>query len=302
LAAVIDAHQHFWDPTTAAYPWLTDELAAIRRPFTPADLRPLLVESGVASTILVQTRSSLAETRHFLQLAAATDFIAGVVGWVDLTDPLVAQTIHQLQAGPGGRKLVGIRHQVHDEPDAGWLLRADVQRGIEAVSAAQLAYDLLVRTRELGAALAVARRFPQTRFVLDHLAKPPIRTGQLAAWAQAMAPFSELANVAGKVSGLVTEADWARWQPADLAPAVQRALAWFGVDRLMFGSDWPICLVAASYQEVCTAYRFALGDLPADAMQKIFGMNAARFYRLKENPVVSEEPGVTHNDCDSTGR
>jgi L-fuconolactonase len=278
----IDAHHHFWwNPTPEEYPWMTDELAPIRRTFGPADLRPHLAARGVKYSVLVQTRSSVSETETFLAVAADTEFIAGVVGWVDLTDPHVLATIQRLRAGRGGEYLVGIRHQVHDEPDAAWLLRTDVQRGLRAVAEAGLAYDLLVRTRELGAALETARRFPHLRLTIDHLAKPPIATGAYAAWAEAMAPFGNLDNVSCKLSGMVTEANWSHWKPDDLVPYVERVVGWFGQERLLFGSDWPVCLLAASYQEVFDACHHALGKLEAAARQKIFGENATRFYRLK---------------------
>jgi len=176
---IVDAHHHFWDPAETDYPWLTDDLAVIRRRFGPEDLEPLLAATGVEKTVLVQTRSSRAETEAFLATAARTPFIAGVVGWVDLRDPGVAYALSQLQDGIGGQKLVGIRHQVHDEPDPDWLRRPDVRRGIVAVGAAGLPYDLLLRPRELPAALDTVRSLPDVRFVIDHLAKPPIRDGQL---------------------------------------------------------------------------------------------------------------------------
>ena len=276
----IDAHHHFWDPARADYPWMTDELAVIRRPFGPEEMRPLLAEWGLDRTVLVQARSSLDETREFLTLAAATDFVAGVVGWVDLASPAVEQTLRALRASPGGAKLVGVRHQVHDEPDQGWLLRDDVRRGLRAVGNAGLAYDLLVRPRELPAALRTAADLPEMRFVIDHIAKPPIRSGDDRAWAAAMAPAGRLGNVYCKLSGMITEADWAIWQPDDLVPYVRRAVEWFGVDRLMFGSDWPVCLLAGSYGRVIEALRYSLADLPAEANAKIFGANAIGFYRL----------------------
>ncbi|HKV45743.1 MAG TPA: amidohydrolase family protein [bacterium] len=201
---VIDAHHHFWDPAVAAYPWMTAEFAAIRRRFGPQDLAPLLAQHGVDRTVLVQTLSSLPETRELLRVAAGAGFVAGVVGWVDLADPRVGSVLGELRAAPEGRWLVGIRHQVHDEADPEWLAREDVRRGLRAVSDAGLAYDFLVRTRELPAAWRVAREFPETRFVIDHLAKPPIRTGDRHAWAEAMAPFSDLRNVFCKLSAT----DW----------------------------------------------------------------------------------------------
>ena len=277
---MLDAHQHFWDPAAADYPWLTDALAPIRRRFGPADLRPLLAAAGIERTVLVQCRSDLAETREFLAIAAAHEFVAGVVGWVDLTAPAVAETLAELRAGPGGAKLVGIRHQVHDEPDPDWLRRPEVRRGLAAVERAGLGYDLLVRPRELPAALETVRALPNLRFVIDHLAKPPIRTGEVEPWAERLAPFAGLAHVAAKLSGLVTEADWQRWQPVDLRPYVDRALAWFGPDRLLFGSDWPVCLLAAPYERVLATARELTAALSPDERARVFGGNAARVYRL----------------------
>jgi L-fuconolactonase len=277
---IVDAHHHFWDPAEADYPWLTAELAAIRRRFGPEDLEPLLAATGVERTILVQTRSSVAETEAFLATAAQTPFIAGVVGWVDLLDPGVADALAHLRGGIGGQKLVGIRHQVHDEPDPDWLRRSDVRRGIAAVGAAGLAYDLLVRSRELPAALDTARALPDVRFVIDHLAKPPIRDGQLQPWAELIRPFGDLANVWCKISGLVTEADWATWRPADLEPFVEHALEVFGPDRLLFGSDWPVSLLAATYGEVLDAVRVTLAGLSSEERAAVFGGNVVAAYRL----------------------
>jgi L-fuconolactonase len=280
VAVIVDAHHHLWDPTRAEYPWLTDELAVIRRPFTPDDLAPELTAAGVEATILVQTRSSEAETAEFLAVAARTPFIRGVVGWVDLTAASVQDAIAALRAGPGGGRLVGIRHQVHDEPDARWLLREDVLRGIRAVGDAGLAYDLLVRPRELPVALEVARRLPDVRLVIDHLAKPPIATGALEPWRDRIARFAGLDQVAAKVSGLVTEAAWSSWTAADLQPVVDHALEVFGPDRLLFGSDWPVCLLAASYAEVVEAARTTLTGLSADEETRVMGANATRIYGL----------------------
>lgn len=277
---IVDAHHHVWDPTTADYPWLTDELAVIRRRFTPDDLAPELAAAGVDATVLVQTRSSQAETAEFLALAARTPFIRGVVGWVDLTDPSVPEAIATLRAGLGGDRLVGIRHQVHDEPDAAWLLREDVLRGVRAVGAADLAYDLLLRPRQLPAALELARRLPEVRFIIDHLAKPPIASGELEPWRGRMAGFATLDHVACKVSGLVTEAAWSSWTPADLQPYVDHAIGVFGSERLLFGSDWPVCLLAASYGDVLEAARTTLGALSETERAAVLGWNATRIYRL----------------------
>jgi L-fucono-1,5-lactonase len=269
---IVDAHHHFWDPSRRDYPWMGDDLAAIRRPFGPNDLRPLLVDNGVDRTILVQTVSSVEETREFLDIAAANEFVGGVVGWVDLTSPAVAATIASLV----GDLLVGVRHQVHDEPDPRWLLRDDVQRGIEAVGEAGLVYDLLVRTRELPAALETVRRHRGMSFVIDHAAKPRIAAGSWdAAWEKALAPFGDEPNVACKLSGLVTEADWNAWTLEQLTPYVRRVLDWFGSGRCMFGSDWPVCLLAADYARVMDSLQQIVG-----LDNSIFGNTARRVYGL----------------------
>jgi L-fuconolactonase len=280
MASTVDAHQHFLDPTRATYPFLTDELAAVRRRFGPDDLRPHLAATGIDRTIVVQTRSDLAETREFLATAAATPFIAGVVGWADLTAPGIGDTLAELRSGPGGDRLVGIRHQVHDEPDPVWVARPDVRVGIAAVGAAGLAYDLLVRAREMPAALATARALPDVRFVIDHLAKPPIASGALQPWADLLRPFGALPNVWCKVSGLVTEDDWATGRPEHLEPYIRHAVDVFGPDRLVFGSDWPVCLLAASYEDVVASCRSALAGLSAAEIDRVFGLTAVAVYGL----------------------
>ncbi len=272
---IIDSHHHFWDPTRREYPWMAgDALAPIRRPFGPGDLRPLLGDNGVDQTILVQTVSSVDETREFLETAATSDFVAGVVGWVDLTSPAVDQVLASLV----GDLLVGIRHQVHDEPDPEWLLREDVQRGIDAVGEAGLVYDLLVRPRELPAALETVKRHRDMSFVVDHAAKPRIAGGSWdGEWEARLAPFSDQPNVACKLSGLVTEADWKSWTTEDLEPYVRRVVGWFGAERCMFGSDWPVCLLAAGYDQVIDALQQIVG-----LNSLIFGDTAQRVYGLAE--------------------
>src|SRR6266511_441672 len=245
---IVDAHHHLWDPALAEYPWMTDEVAPIRRRFGPEDLEPLLREHGVAGTVLVQARGSLDETRALLEIADATAFVLGVVGWVDLTDPGVANVL----AGLSG-KLVGVRHQVHDEADPRWLLRPDVQRGLAALGKAELAYDLLVRTRELPAALERAR---------------------------GLAALAELPNVTCKLSGLVTEAHWDSWRSDELVPYVRDALDWFGPERCMFGSDWPVCLLAADYG---TVLALVVEALHADERTAVLGDTAIRVYGLERS-------------------
>ena len=278
---VIDGHQHFWDPARAEYPWMAGEaMAPIRRAFAPADLAPLLEQNGIDASILVQCRSSIEETEEFLRLAKATPFIAGVVGWVDLTNEAVGNALDRLRGSPGGQKLVGIRHQVHDEIDPDWLLRSDVQRGLATLFERDLTYDLLVRTRELPAAIAAARAFPQARFVLDHAAKPPIAGGFSRDWADRLAALGACGNVWCKISGLATEADWNDWDANRLLPFIRHAAECFGEDRLIFGSDWPVCLLAGSYDRIKGALETCLAKLGQRVRDKAWGPNAERAYRL----------------------
>lgn len=277
----VDAHHHFWDPARYSYPWMADAaMDPVRRPFTPDDLRGPLDENHVQGTVLVQTIASLPETREFLELAAATDFVRGVVGWVDLTSPSVADDLDALLTSPVGHWLAGVRHQVHDEADPDWLTRADVRRGLAAVQDRGLTYDLLVRARELPAAVATAREFEGMRFVLDHIAKPRIADGVDEQWTERMPALAARPNVAVKLSGMVTEADWSTWSPDDLRPFVSQVLDWFGVERVMFGSDWPVCLLAASYSAVFDGLNDALPVLSASELDSVFGVNAVNAYRL----------------------
>jgi L-fuconolactonase len=280
-AAVIDAHHHFWDPRTAVYPWMTGAYEPLRKAYGPSDLAPLLEDVGVTATIVVQARQELDETHSLLEMAAATPWVAGVVGWVDVSRADVEETIAGIREGEHGKWLVGIRHLVHDEPDPEWLLRDDVLRGLSGVAEAGLVYDLLVRTRELPAATEVARRLPGLRFALDHLAKPPIATRQTESWATAVREIAVLPNVTCKVSGLVTEADWSSWSAADLAPYMAHAVNVFGPARLMWGSDWPVCTLAATYSEVYETAVEILSDLVGDELESTLGGCAAMTYGLE---------------------
>jgi L-fuconolactonase len=280
-AIVIDAHQHFWDPATGDYPWLAGPFAPIARVFGPEDLRPSLAAQGISGTVLVQTWNDLGETRDYLRIAAETDFVAGIVGWVDLTDPKVDRTLAELKASPHGRWLVGIRHLVQDEPDPNWLLREDVRRGLAALDEAGLVYDLVVKPPQLPAALKTVADFPHLRFVLDHIGKPDIKGHGFEAWAALVRGFAaHRSHVWCKLSGMITEADWALWSPRDLQPYVAEMLGIFGVDRCMFGSDWPVCLVAGRYDQAIDALRASLGGLSEKERAQIFGRSAIEAYRL----------------------
>jgi L-fuconolactonase len=277
---IIDAHQHFWDLATGDYAWMAgDAMAPVRRNFGPEDLKPLMAKAGVDKTIIVQCRHDLDETRDFLAIATRHDFVAGVVGWVDLEANDVTKQIAGLRVLPGGEYLVGIRHIAHDEPDADWLRRPAVHRGIEAVIEAGLTYDLLARMRELPAAIDLAKAFPHGRFVLDHLAKPPIATGSTDEWQVLFEEISALDNVWCKVSGMVTETDWSRWRPADFDRYTQLAFDLFGPDRIIFGSDWPVCTLAATYGDVKTIAHRLVEANPAIA-ERFYHLNAIAAYRL----------------------
>ncbi|MDQ3785350.1 MAG: amidohydrolase family protein [Actinomycetota bacterium] len=279
----IDAHIHFWGPSELnAYEWMTKDMSAIRRPFGPEDLRPHLEAHAVGHIILVQTYSSTKETEKLLELAGRLDLVSGVVGWADLTDPGFPDVIEALRARSDGHYLVGLRHQVHDEADPEWLLRGDVRRGLAALQHAGLPYDLLVRTRELPSALDTCRALPEMPFVIDHIGKPPIAAAELEPWAERMGRFASLEHVSCKLSGVVTEADWQRWETQDLMPYLERVVDWFGEDRLIYGSDWPVCTLAGSYDDVIEVAEWAVRGLDQDGVERIFRRNAAAFYGLPD--------------------
>jgi L-fuconolactonase len=273
----IDAHQHFWIYNQREYDWIDETMASIRRDFLPADLRPELEDTGFAGSVVVQVRQTLEETRWLLELAEDNPFILGVVGWVDLRSPRLYQ---DLQSFAGKSKLVGIRHIVQSEPDD-FLLDAGFLRGISVLQEFDLAYDLLIYTKHLPLAAEFVKRFPRQRFVLDHLAKPPIRSRAIDLWARGMRELASFPNLHAKVSGLVTEADWRGWKPEDLRPYLDVAFESFGAKRLMIGSDWPVCTVAASYGQVVNLVKDYMSSYTAEDREAVFGGNAANFWRLQ---------------------
>ncbi len=273
----IDAHQHFWIYNQREYDWIDETMASIRRDFLPADLRPELEDAGFAGSVVVQVRQTLEETRWLLELAENNPFILGVVGWVDLRSP---RLYRDLQSFAGKSKLVGIRHIVQSEPDD-FLLDADFLRGISVLEEFDLAYDLLIYTKHLPLAAEFVKRFPRQRFVLDHLAKPPIKSRAIGLWARGIRELASFPNVHAKVSGLVTEADWQGWKPEDLRPYLDVAFESFGAKRLMIGSDWPVCTVAASYGQVMNLVTDYMSSYAAEEREAVLGGNAANFWRLK---------------------
>jgi L-fuconolactonase len=274
----VDAHHHLWDLAVRDQPWTAD-LPPLRRSFGLDDLRPSLRRHGVDGTVLVQTITVPEETPELLETARTAPEVLGVVGWVDLTGPDVAGDLRRLRALPGGDRLVGVRHQVQEEPDPRWLVRPDVVAGLRAVERAGLVYDLLVKPHQLEAAVEVTGLLPEARFVLDHAGKPAIATGGPAPWHDAIRRLAERPNVACKLSGLVTEAA-PDWTVDDLRPYAAHVLACFGPGRVMAGSDWPVCLLAGSYDDVAAATGELLAGLDDAGRAAVLGGTAARWYRL----------------------
>ncbi|MFF2425570.1 amidohydrolase family protein [Streptomyces mirabilis] len=277
----VDAHHHVWDLSVRDQGWITGpELRPLRRDFGVADLAPQARAAGVDRTVLVQTVTVPEETPEFLALAEQGELIAGVVGWTDLTRPDVPDELARLRGLPGGRHLKGIRHQVQGEPDPEWLLRPDVRDGLAAVAEAGLVYDLVVLPHQLPACVRAAAGHPGLTFVLDHLGKPPIATGALRPWATAVRALAALPNTVCKLSGMVTEADHAKWTVDGLRPYADTVLDAFGPGRLMFGSDWPVCTLAASYGQVVDVAEELTEGLGAEERAEVFGGTATRVYRL----------------------
>jgi L-fucono-1,5-lactonase len=284
---IIDAHHHFWDPAAREHAWLAG-LPALRRRFGPAEFAAAASPEGVTASVLVQVLASTSETEEFLALAAlepgTQPRITGVVGWADLTDPGLADEIARLRGLPGGGRLAGLRHLVQDEPDPGWLARPEVRRGLAIAGRAGLAYDLLVRPVQLPAAIKVVSSLPEVRFVLDHAAKPGIGMHRTEPWSLLISELAGRPNVSCKLSGLVTEAG-AGWTAEQIAPFSDWVLDCFGPGRLMFGSDWPVCTLAASYHQVMSlAGRLLDRQLSAAERAAVFGGNAANVYQLADKP------------------
>jgi L-fuconolactonase len=280
---IIDAHHHVWDLSAHDQPFLDQPgLEPLRRNFSLADLEPEAAAQGVTSTVVVQTVTEPTETPELLTLAATSDLVAGVVGWVDLEAPDVANAIAALRQLPGGGRLVGIRHTVLTEPDPGWLARPAVLRGLAAVADVGLVYDVVAAGQQLRAAVAAAAATPQLTFVLDHLGNPDVGSGVDESWASTFREFAALPNTVGKFSGFLGELPAGRADLADalLRPHYEIAMAGFGPDRLMFGSDWPVSTMHVGYAGVCTAARALTADLSEADKSAIFSGTAQRIYGL----------------------
>ncbi len=273
----IDAHQHFWRYNPDEYDWIDDSMACLRRDFLPEDLKTELQGAGFDGAVAVQTRQTLEETRWLLELAGSCPHVLGVVGWVDLRSPDVRSQLAQFAGNP---KFLGVRHIVQSESNDRFLLEPEFLRGIAAIEGFDLTYDILIYPRHLPVAAEFVKRSPRQRFVLDHLAKPLIKSGSLQPWQSGIRELAQSTNVFCKLSGLVTEADWKNWKPSDFEPYLDVALESFGSDRLMIGSDWPVCKVAGSYSQVMNLVMDYLSRYPDDVREAILGGNAASFWKL----------------------
>ena len=274
---VIDAHHHLWHYSAEEYGWIDESMGVLRCDYLVAELEAELRAAGVDGAIAVQARQSLEETQWLLQIAAENAFVAGVVGWVPLADDRVSAVLERFAAQP---KLRGVRHVLQGEADE-YMLRADFQRGLGMLREFGLAYDLLIHERQLASAIELVDAHPAQTFVLDHLAKPLIRTQQMEPWAGLIGRLAERANVYCKISGMVTEDDWGTWSAASIGPYIETVLEAFGPHRLMYGSDWPVCLVASSYGRWIGTVREAIAGLSEDEQLWIMGRTAAQAYNLK---------------------
>lgn len=263
---------------------MTPALDVLCRDYLPRMLEPILQTNGIKQTVLVQASNTLEETRWLLELADETSFIGGVVGWVDLQSDEVGA---QLDEFVTHAKFKGIRHLVESEPLDDWLMQPNVIRGLRELASRDLTFDLLVHTRHIKHALEAVKQCPELRFVVDHMAKPPIKSGEINEWARELKPLSALPNVWCKLSGLVTEADWTNWRVEDLKAYVETGLEYLGPERMMFGSDWPVCLLAANYERVLQAFELLLAGLDENDRQRILASNAIDFYGIEAQAIAA---------------
>jgi L-fuconolactonase len=273
----IDSHQHFWNYNPVDYSWIGPGLEILQRGFLPADLAPALRTAGIDGCVAVQASPTLAETAWLLNLSAANPWIRGVVGWADLCSPDVRAQLEHLSANP---RFCGLRHVAPSEPGASFLLRSDFQRGIAVLEEFDLAFDILIDPRHLPAACELAAKFPHQRFIVDHLANPAIKERILSPWVEDLRCLAQFPNVACKVSGIVTLAGWQSWQSQEFTPYLDAVLAAFGPSRMMFGSDWPVCLLAASYQQAYELIAQYLEKLSSAEQASIWGETARNFYHI----------------------
>ena len=278
----IDAHQHFWSYNRDEYGWIGDNMALLKRDFLPPDLKSELVNAGIDGSVSVQARQTIEETRWLLELSEKFDFIKGVVGWVDLRSEDSLR--RQLDEFCKSIKFVGVRHVVHDEPEDNFMLHDEFLKGISILKEYDLTYDLLLFPKHLPVARVVVEMFPDQKFVIDHISKPLVKSHILDPWKEDIKAIAEFSNVYCKLSGMVTEADWEKWKPDDFQPYLDVVSNAFGTDRIMTGSDWPVCLAAGSYKDVIAVIENYIAGFPMQVQEKILGSNCSEFYNLNKDP------------------
>jgi len=274
----LDSHQHFWKYNPAHQVWMTDQMAVLRRDYLPDELQPLLRQIQFNGTIAVQARQMVEETEWLLELSGQHDFIKGVVGWVDLRSPHLRKQLEKYSKHP---RLVGVRHVVHDEPDDHFMLLPAFRRGLAQLPEFGLTYDLLLFSKHLPVAVKLVNEFPNQPFVLDHIAKPAIRDGLVSPWQEDLKRLAEFPNVFCKLSGLVTEAKWKQWRPEDFHRYLDIVIAAFGPERVMIGSDWPVCTLSGDYVSTMRVVTDYVQRFSARIQEDILGSNCARFYHIK---------------------
>jgi L-fuconolactonase len=273
----IDAHQHFWQYDPARHGWITDEMAAIRHDFLPQQLRSLLLENNIDGVIAVQADQTMEETNFLLRLAEENNFIKGVVGWVDLQAKDIENQLALLQPN---KKLKGFRHILQSEPDDDFMLGSAFLKGIKALGKFDFTYDILVYPKHLSYVEKLVRKFGDQPFVIDHLAKPDIKKGGIDQWERNISRIATYPNVYCKLSGMITEADWKHWKKEEIYPYIDAVIEAFDTNRIMFGSDWPVCLVAGPYAEVVDLVRDYIDFFSNDEKNEMLGGNATKFYNL----------------------
>jgi L-fuconolactonase len=273
----IDSHQHFWDLDKLSYPWMPPAPSVLRRNYLPGDLKPILDDNRFDGCVFVQATQVDQEAEWALSLADQNPFIKGVVAWVDLKDAQVGARLDQLQKHP---RFKGVRHIVHDEPDNNWLLQPSVLGGLKELERRGIPYDLLLKPPQLHVALPLAEKLPKLRMVIDHIAKPLIAQKKMDPWARQMEEISKAQQIFVKLSGMITEADHKAWKSSDLTPYVNHVYQLWGPERCMFGSDWPVCLLAGSWKQVLAAFTQSLGPLKQEVREQILGGTAVKFYQL----------------------
>lgn len=280
MTKIIDAHHHLWNYNISDYGWIDDSMKILKRDYLPADLRPLIKKEGIEGTVVVQARQRIEETEFLLRLAESHDFIKGVVGWVDLRSDNIEIQLKKFSVHP---KFVGVRHVIHDEPEDNFMLQTDFLKGLEVLQEYDLSYDLLLFPKHLSNAVRLVQYFPKMRFVLDHIAKPFIKSGELANWEEHIFALAEQPNVYCKISGMLTEADHLHWEYEDFVPYLDVVTRAFGSNRLMLGSDWPVCRLAGEYDEVFSILRKYFANISNAEKENIFRKNCIEFYKLQLN-------------------